>query len=113
MPFDQNLADRLRVLLLPRGGYDEKRMFGGIGFLLHGHMACGIVRDRLIVRVGAKAYAEALTLPHVTPFDLTGRPMTGWVQVAPEGWRRQTDLAAWVERGAACALALPAKGKMG
>jgi len=112
MPFDQALADRVRVLLLPRDGYDEKRMFGGVCFLLHGHMACGIVRDRLIVRVGAGGYAEALTLPHAAPFDLTGRPMTGWVQVAPAGSRRDADLAAWVERGVASALALPAKGKI-
>jgi len=107
MPYDETLAARIRALLIPRDGYDEKKMFGGICFMLHGRMACGIVRDRLIVRVGRQAYGEALARPHVEFFDLTGRPLTGWVQVGPEGWAKDDDLAAWVEGGVAYALSLP------
>lgn len=109
MAFDETLAARVRQLLIPRDGYDEKKMFGGICFLLHGRMVCAIVRDRLIVRVGPDGYDDALSHPHVELFDLTGRPMTGWVQVAPKGWTRDDDLADWVERGAAYAASLPRK----
>jgi TfoX/Sxy family transcriptional regulator of competence genes len=107
MAYDETLAARVRALLISRDGYDEKKMFGGICFMLHGRMACGIVRDRLIVRVGRQAYGEALARPHAEFFDLTGRPLTGWVQVAPEGWTKDEDLTAWVERGVVYAMSLP------
>jgi TfoX/Sxy family transcriptional regulator of competence genes len=107
MPYDETLAAGVRALLIPRDGYDEKKMFGGICFMLHGRMACGIVRNRLIVRVGRQAYGEALSRPHAELFDLTGRPLAGWVQVAPEGWAIDDELAAWVERGVVYALSLP------
>jgi hypothetical protein len=107
MAYDATLATRVRALLIPRDGYDEKKMFGGICFMLHGRMACGIVRDMLIVRVGRQAYHAALFRPHAAAFDLTGRPLTGWVQVGPEGWAKDDELAAWVEGGVVYALSLP------
>ncbi len=109
MAYDETLAGRVRAELIAREGYVEKKMFGGVCYLLHGNMACGIVRDLLIVRVGPQKYAEALELPHAGIFDFTGRPMTGWVQVAPPGYAADADLRAWVGRGVAYALSLPAK----
>jgi len=109
MPFDQRLAERVRAMLLPLEGYDERKMFGGICFLLHGHMACGILHDRLIVRVGPERYGEALQQPHTTLFDFTGRPMTGIVQVAAEGINDDAPLQRWVLRGVDYAQSLPPK----
>lgn len=109
MSYDEELAARVRLLLVERKGYDEKKMFGGLCFLLRGNMACGILRDFLIVRVGPGRYAEALEQPHAALLDFTGRPMTGWVQVSPAGWRGAQELAAWVQRGVDYALSLPPK----
>ncbi len=113
MAYDEDLAARVRAELIPLAGFDEKKMFGGLCFLLHGNMACGLVRDLLIVRVGPAAYAEALAQPHAALFDLTGRPMTGWVQVAAAGVKSRELLAAWVQRGIDYALSLPPKGSGG
>jgi TfoX/Sxy family transcriptional regulator of competence genes len=107
--YDEELASRVRLHLIEREGYDEKKMFGGICFLLKGNMACGVLRDLLIVRVGPGRYAEALARPHAALFDFTGRPMTGWVQVSPAGWRREQDFADWVRQGVDYALSLPPK----
>lgn len=106
MAYDQDLAARVRKRMLPLDGFDEKKMFGGLCFLLHGNMACGLVRDLLIVRVGPAAYAAALAEPHAALFDLTGRPMTGWVQVAQAGLQSEVELSAWVQKGIdfACSL---------
>jgi TfoX/Sxy family transcriptional regulator of competence genes len=109
MAYDETLAHRVRELLIERPGYVEKKMFGGICFLLHGNMACGIVRDQLIARVGPERYNEALSRPHASLFDFTGRPMTGWVQVAPPAWQDDRQLQEWVELGVSYALSLPAK----
>ncbi len=109
MAYDQELAARVRAALIPLDGFDEKKMFGGLCFLLHGNMACGLVRDLLIVRVGPAAYATALAEPHATPFDLTGRPMTGWVQVSPAGSQKEAELSAWLQKGIDFALSLPPK----
>jgi hypothetical protein len=111
MAYDQGLAQRVRELLEEIPGYQEKKMFGGICFLLHGNMACGIIKDDLIVRVGPAAYSEALRQPAARPFDLTGRAMSGWVMVGPEGCESDYDLNIWVEKGATFARTLPAKGK--
>jgi TfoX/Sxy family transcriptional regulator of competence genes len=84
-------------------------MFGGIGYMVQGNMACGIQKGKLIVRVGRDAYQDALRRPHSTLFDMTGREMKGWVVVLPDGYEADEDLAAWVEQGVAFALTLPAK----
>jgi TfoX/Sxy family transcriptional regulator of competence genes len=109
MAYDQDLAARVRAALIGLDGFDEKQMFGGLCFLLHGNMACGLVRDLLIVRVGPAAYVAALAEPHAALFDLTGRPMTGWVQVAQAGLQSQAELSAWVQKGIDFARSLPPK----
>lgn len=109
MAFDEGLAQRVRELLHDHPGYQEKKMFGGIGFLIHGNMACGVIRDALIVRVGAEKYTESLLQPHVELFDITGRAMTGWVLVEEPGYRADQDLEDWVSQGFDYALTLPPK----
>ena len=107
--YDENLATRIQVILEETSGLTEKKMFGGIGFLIQGNMACGVIQEDLIVRVGSEAYEKALNEPHVRVFDMTGRPMRGWIMVSPEGTRDQDDLQAWVLRGADFAKSLPPK----
>jgi hypothetical protein len=109
MGYDKGLAERVRALLKVKTGFGEKNMFGGVCFLLRGNMACGVLNDDLIVRVGKEKYEKALQMPHTRQFDITGRPMNGWVMVSAEGHKKKRDLAAWVERGSAFALTLPAK----
>jgi TfoX/Sxy family transcriptional regulator of competence genes len=110
MPYNQSLAQRIRTVLGERPGLIEKKMFGGVGFILHGNMACGVQGDDLIVRVGAENNAVALSQLHVRPFLATGgKPMVGWVLVAPQGWEADQDLQRWVEQGYAYALTLPEK----
>lgn len=108
MAYDSGLAERVREALaeLP---VDEKRMFGGIAFLLDGNMVCGLLNEDLIVRVGPVVYDESLRLPHTRVFDLTGRVMRGWVTVGPDGYESDRDLRAWVARGLNFARSLPPK----
>ncbi len=109
MPFDPDLAHRTRHLLSRRLDLVERKMFGGLAFMLSGNMACGVAGDNLIVRVGPAAYDEALESPFAREFDLTGRPLRGLVLVEPEGVETDAELRAWVERGVEFALSLPAK----
>jgi TfoX/Sxy family transcriptional regulator of competence genes len=110
MAFDERLAERIRAVIGSPPELAEKLMFGGIGFIIQGNMACGVNQDRLIVRVGPDAYEAALAKPHVQPFDMTGRPMRGWVMVEPAGLEAAEALEAWVEQGVGFALTLPPKG---
>ena len=107
MAYDHALADRVRACLPPSA--TEQEMFGGIGFLINGNMACGVLGGDLIVRVGADAYDAALEESHVRPFDYTKRPMRGWVYVAPTGLTNEEDLADWVSRSIGFAGSLRAK----
>ena len=100
MAYDERLAERVRRVLDGRPGVTERRMFGGLAFMVDGHMACGVLRDELIVRVGAESDA-ALADPHARPFDFTGRPSRGMVYVAPSGVATDADLERWVARGVA------------
>jgi len=109
MAYDEGLAQRMREALTTIPDIDEKKMFGGIGFLLNGNMACGVNKDDLIVRVGPEAYEGALTEPHTKDFDMTGRPMKGWVVVRPAGYETDEALKGWVQRGVDFALTLPPK----
>jgi hypothetical protein len=84
-------------------------MFGGIEFLLQGNMACGVRNEQLIVRVGTERYEGALARPEVAVFDMTGRPMKGWVTVGPGGYASDAALEEWVQQGVDFALALPPK----
>ncbi|MGD2104771.1 MAG: TfoX/Sxy family protein [Anaerolineae bacterium] len=109
MTYDEGLTQRVREALGLRDDLVEKKMFGGISFLVRGNMACGVLEDGLIVRVGPDRYGQAVIQPGTRPFDLTGRAMTGWVVVEPEGYASDVDLTAWVQEGLEFALTLPPK----
>lgn len=109
MAFDDTLAQRIRKRLGKRAGLTEKKMFGGIGFMLGGNMACGVHGRDMIVRVDPEETEKALTKPHTRRFDLTGRPMKGWILVEPEGLATDAELGKWVDVGAKYAESLPAK----
>jgi TfoX/Sxy family transcriptional regulator of competence genes len=109
MAFDEELAQRIRGLLDSRSDVDERKMFGGIGFLLAGNMACGVNGDDLIVRVDP-GDAEALeSEPGARRFDMSGRPMKGWLLVAAEATADDGELERWVRRGEEFAATLPPK----
>ncbi len=99
MVFDERLAGRMRKALAQRKGITEKKMFGGLAFLLDGKMCCGIVKDEMVVRVGPDRYGEALARPHARPMDFTGRPMKGFVFVGQAGIESDESLAEWLELG--------------
>lgn len=98
MAFDESLAGRIRDALARQTAIEEKKMFGGVGFLLNGNMLVGVWTDSLIVRVGPEEYEAALLEPHVKEFDITGRAMTGWVLVEPDGIDEDASLRLWVRR---------------
>lgn len=99
MACDEDLAERLRSVLVGTAGVDEKRMFGGVAFLKSGKMFCGIVKDDLVVRVGREGYEAALAEAYVRPMDFTGRPMNGYVFVAPGGTRSEQAIRKWAAQG--------------
>ena len=109
MAYDAGLAERMRELLVGRRGVIEKAMFGGVAFLLDGKMFVGIAKSELMVRVGPEAYEDALRDPHARTMDFTGRPMRGYVFVAPAGFEEDEALARWIDRSAAHVATLPAK----
>jgi TfoX/Sxy family transcriptional regulator of competence genes len=99
MAYDEKLADRIRNLLGASGEFDERKMFGGIAFMVDGHMCCGIVDQTLMLRVGAEGYEAALRRPHTRMMDFTGRPLKGFIYVDPPGLKTRPALAAWLNRG--------------
>ena len=109
MPYSEKLAARVRGVLPDGSRVAERKMFGGLAFLLGGHMGCGILDERLMVRVARDRYDEALGEPHVHVMDFTGRPMRGFVYVDAEGIATDADLSRWVTRGMSVASALPPK----
>jgi TfoX/Sxy family transcriptional regulator of competence genes len=109
LAYDDLLAERVRRALAGTPGLTERKMFGGLCFMVHGHMCAGMVGSTLMVRVGAEAYADALSQPHVRPMDFTGRPMSGMVFVDPPALATDGMLAAWVARGARFTKSLPPK----
>jgi TfoX/Sxy family transcriptional regulator of competence genes len=109
MAFNETLADRIRKKLRKRTGVAEKRMFGGLAFLLNGNMSVGIHGEELIVRVHPAETDAALAEPHTRVFDLTGRPMKGWILVATPGLSDEKTLGKWIRRGTDYAASLPAK----
>lgn len=98
MPFNAELAERVRDILKARAGISEKRMFGGVGFLLNGNMLVGIWHDSLIARLGVEQAEEVRHDPHVGPMDITGKPMKGWVIVKPTGLEEDKSLRSWVRK---------------
>lgn len=109
MAFDEGLATRVRELLGEQPGLAEKRMFGGLAVLLDGNMACGVYGDGLIVRTDPAEQERLLAEPGARPFDLTRRPMKGWVLVDPDGIAEDADLDRWITRGVRHARSLPPK----
>ena len=109
MAFSEELAERIRRRLARRKGIEEKKMFGGIGFLLNGNLLVGVWKDSLIARLGPEQGEEALPEPHVKEFDITGRPMKGWVLVEPEGVTSDDQLKGWLQRAVKFVGKLPAK----
>ena len=109
MAFDEALAARIRTAFRGRKGIEEKKMFGGLAFLLNGNMLVGVWKDFLIVRLGPEQSEEALLEPRVKAMDITGKPMKGWVMVAPEGVEDDDQLKGWVERAVKFVRQLPGK----
>ena len=109
MAADEDLADRLRRVLKGRKDVKELKMFGGVAFMVRGHMACGTVRGSLMVRLGEEGVAAALKKPHVEPMDFTGKILKTMAYVRPEGIRTPGALKAWVNQAAEFALKLPPK----
>jgi TfoX/Sxy family transcriptional regulator of competence genes len=107
--YDEALADRIREVLSARSDVSERNMFGGVVFMVAGNMACGVLGEDLIVRLGEEEGKKALAEDGVRPFDFTGRPMKTTVYVSPERTADDTGLTEWVEAGADYAASLPPK----
>jgi hypothetical protein len=111
MAYDEELAHRLRELLAGEQGLDERTMFGGLAFLLNGNMAVSAAsRGGLLARVDPAEGEELLSKPHVSPMEMRGRSMSGWLRIDPEGVRSKRQLEGWVRRCVAYARSLPPKG---
>ena len=109
MPFDEHIAQRVRDILAEECPATERRMFGGLAFMVNGHMCCGIVGEVLVVRVGPNLYEQALSQPHARLMDFTGRSMKGFVYVDRPGYRTTASLRKWVRTGIRFVVSLPAK----
>jgi TfoX/Sxy family transcriptional regulator of competence genes len=108
MAYNLKLAERIRSELYGMP-FVEKKMFGGVGFLLNGNLACGVNKDNLIVRIDHEKQNALLKKPHAKPFDLTGKPMKGWLVVEADGVKTNKQLSEWVKEGVEFASTLPAK----
>lgn len=109
MAYDEGVAQRIREVLDDRPGVTEKKMFGGIAFMLDGYMFVGVQDDALMARVGPDNHQAALARPGARPMDFTGRPMKGYVYVDPAGFESDEELADWVNECAAFVQTLPPK----
>lgn len=109
MAYDEQLAERVRVGLADAPDLAERHMFGGLAFMVAGHMACGISGDDLMLRLGPEGAERALSRPHARPMDFTGRPMRGYVFVGPGGTRDDGELGEWVAGAVAFTATLPPK----
>ena len=109
MAYDEQLAARVRELLAPATGISEKKMFGGLCFLLHGNMCCGVLKNELVLRLEPKRAEGLLQQPHTRPMDFTGRALKGFVYVGADGLGTRTDLKAWVSISLEFARSLPKK----
>jgi TfoX/Sxy family transcriptional regulator of competence genes len=109
MAYDRQLAQRIWAEIGQIPGMLEKKMFGGVGYMLDGNMACGVNGDNLIVRVGPAQHAQALARPHTHVFNMTGRPMEGWIVVEPAGFASDPEFKDWIRQGLDFSRSLPAK----
>ena len=109
MPFDENLAARIRTALGRKKGVEEKTLFGCFCLLLNGNVLVGVWKHSLIVRLGNEQAEEALLEPHAKPMDITGKPMKGWIMVAADGVADEGEVKKWVQRAVKFVGKLPAK----
>ncbi len=109
MAYDEGVAQRVREAMIGLTEVDEKKMFGGICFMVRGNMCMGVTSEEIMVRVGVDGYGDALKQPHAREMDFTGKPLKGFVYVAPEGFESDDDLQTWVNRGAEFVQTLPTK----
>jgi hypothetical protein len=99
MAYDERLAEKIRRALSGTRGLSERKMFGGLCFLIGGRMCCGIYDQRLVARVRREVYEETLARPHVRPMDFTGKPLRGFVCVMPGGLKKRGELGRWIAEG--------------
>ena len=109
MAYDEEVALRVRNALARYTPIEEKKMFGGLAFMLRGHMCVGVIDDELMVRVGLAGYEAALSTPHAREMDFTGKPLRGFVYVEKAGFNSAAGLSAWIGRGTKFVLSLPLK----
>jgi hypothetical protein len=109
MPYNEALAERVKKLIQTSKKLQEKKMFGGIAFLLNGNMCCGVHGDEVILRVDPEKYATLLTRDYVREFDLTGRPMKGWLLLNNKGAQKSTELKTWITEAVGYAETLKKK----
>ena len=109
MAFDESVAKRVRKALASQKEITERRMFGGLAFLLNGNMCCGVLKDQLVLRLGPDGAQAALKDPHAREMDFTGKPMSSMVYVEPAGFATQANLSKWLRRAIKFTAALPAK----
>jgi TfoX/Sxy family transcriptional regulator of competence genes len=107
--YSERLASRIREILADAGDIEERKMFGGLAFMVNGHMCCGVIRDDLMVRIGVERAEKALEEPHVRPMDFTGRPSRGAVFVAQPGLRTEAKLRKWIQLARDFVETLPPK----
>lgn len=109
MAYDEAVAEEIRIRIGSHPGLTERKMFGGIAFMVNGNMAVGVSGTDLMVRVGEDGHDEAVSRPGARIFDLSARPMRGWVVVTPDGFPDEESLAGWIDQGVAFAEGLPPK----
>ena len=111
MAYDLALAERIAGLLEGKKRLTQKRMFGGVSFLVNGKMCCGVIGNKLVARVGQERYDALLRKPYAKPMDFTGRPLRGFIYVLSQGLRNHQSLKTWVDRGLRYTESVPAKRK--
>jgi TfoX/Sxy family transcriptional regulator of competence genes len=109
MAYDEGVAQRIREAMADISGVSEKKMFGGIAFMVNGNMCAGVVKSELMLRVGADGYEDALKQRHAREMDFTGKPMKGFVYVSEKGFESDADLVCWIDRAYQFVVTLPGK----
>lgn len=111
MAFDEKLGDRLREVIAEHGDFTERKMFGGLAFMVRGNMCCGVIKDDLLVRVDPERSEELLKDKNARPMDFSGKPMKGFLYIAPPGVRTEKQLRRWADVGLSFVATLPTKSK--
>lgn len=111
MAYNERLAERIRGYFKRRKGLEERRMFGGLCFMLNGHMCCGIEKNRIMVRVALEHYQTLLKKLHACEMDFTGKPLKGFLFISEAGYRTAAGLALWLDEAVECAKSKPPKKK--